>query len=193
MLNLTKFLSGTLLTGVLATSIVGASFLTPRPAAAQMVIGGGGTCTPHPISYEQFIPGHYDPDGIWVPSQYVTRSRMSTECNSYNPPLPPAPPVMANLNGSWYTNLNGGSTSIVQTGPTTYRLINEQGSVSNAYLAGNQLIAPQWQVTGYLQNNDNRIAWSNGTSWTRYSNSPSFNPAISVPFGNSGSGITIRL
>lgn len=193
MLNLSKLLSGTLLTGVLATSIAGASFINARPASAQMVIGGGGTCTPHPVSYQQYIPGYYDPSGAWVPSQYVSRSRMSTECNSYNPPMLPAPPSTVSLGGSWYTNLDGGTTSIVQTGPTIYRLTNEGGGVSRAYLAGNQLIAPQWQVTGVLQNNGNRIAWSNGTYWMRYANPVNNNPSISFPFGNSGSGISIHL
>lgn len=192
MLNLTQRLSGTLLTGILATGLVGATALNARPASAQAVIGGGGTCTPHPVSYEQYVPGHYNQNGVWIPSRYVTRSRMSTECNSYNPPTPP---VNVNLAGMWYTDANhsGATTYINPNGPNQYRLINEQGRRSTAYVEGNRVFAPQWNVTGVIRNNGNQIAWSNGTHWFRYSSQTGFNPNINIPFGNSGAGINIRL
>lgn len=177
MFNLTKPLSGTLVSSVLTTGLTGVIPLNTPPASAQVVIGGGGTCTPHLVTYEQYVPGHYDQQGVWIPSKYVPRFRMSTECNPFNPP------VNVNLSGSWCTDANfvGAATSIRQTGFDTYQLTNEQGSSSNAYLSGNQIVAPQWGVTGNLQNNQNRIAWSNGTNWSRSSGQTGFNPGINLP------------
>lgn len=190
-MNFSKLLSTTLITGLLATGIAGLSALNARPAAAQMVIGGGGTCTPHPVNYQRYIPGHYE-NGLWIPSQYITQSRMSTECTSYNPPLPPA---NVNLGGRWYTDANnsGATTFISQNGLNTYSLTNEDGSRVAGYVQGNQIVAPQWNVTGVLLNNGNQIAWSNGTHWFRYASQTGFNPSINIPFGNRGSGINIRL
>ncbi|UBF25363.1 hypothetical protein K9N68_27765 [Kovacikia minuta CCNUW1] len=159
---LKKGLASTL---VIATAILGSTIANPKPAEAQVLIGGGGTCAPHQAFYQQYVSGYYNSFGTWVPSHYETRSRMSTECNQPNTPFP------SGLAGAWYTDANnsGATTHIVQTDPfNNYRFINEQGSTSWGYVLGNQVFAPEWGVTGTLQNNGNRIAWSNGTDWTRY-------------------------
>lgn len=157
--NAQKMIAGTLL---IATSTL-ASVTASKPADAQL-IGGGGTCTPHQVFYQQYIPGYYNSNGDWIDSHYETRSRMSTECNQATP--------QANLiqPGDWYTdaNFSGATTQVVRTGANTYRFINEQGRVANGYVFGTTVTAPNWQVTGTIENHGDRIAWSNGTTWTRY-------------------------
>jgi hypothetical protein len=187
-MNFTQTFSIPLLTG-LASGIAVVSTLTAPAAIAQMSIGGGGTCTPHPISYEQYIPGHSE-NGIWIPGQYVTLSRMSTECNNNTP----QPPITTNLGGRWYTDANnsGATTFISQNGFNRYTLTNEIGSRVTGYVEGNQIQAPQWNVTGILLNNGNQISWSNGTHWFRYSDQSENNPSINIPLGNSGAGINIK-
>jgi hypothetical protein len=157
--SLKSILAGTLI----ATGLLGGVSLNAKPAEAQVLIGGGGTCAPHQAFYQQYVPGYYNANGVWIRSHYETRSRMSTECN--------AAPQARNLTGDWYTDANysGATTYIYQNGPFGYRFVNEQGSVSYGYKVGDRVFAPQWNVTGVLQNNGDRIAWSNGTHWTRYS------------------------
>jgi hypothetical protein len=156
-----KIIAGTLL---IATGTLASITENVKPADAQL-IGGGGTCTPHPVTYQQYIPGHYNRNGVWINSHYETRSRMSTECNSVTPQSKTIQP------GQWYTDANysGATTYVVQTGPNTYRFINEQGRVADGNVSGDRVNAPNWQVTGVIQNHGSRIAWSNGTTWTRYS------------------------
>jgi len=175
-----KIIAGTLL---IATSTLMGVATTSKPAEA-MMIGGGGTCTPHEVTYQQYISGHYNEFNNWIPSHYETRTRMSTECNSGNNPIPP---TWVNLGGSWYTNANNSNapTQITQNGPTSYILTNEQGSSSSAYRVGNQIFAPQWQVSGYLENGNRAIAWSNGTQWSRYPTNNGINFNVTLPLGHS--------
>jgi hypothetical protein len=156
-----KMIAGTLL---IATGTLASIATNVKPADAQL-IGGGGTCTPHQVFYQQYVPGYYNKNGIWISSHYETRSRMSTECNNNVPQSGTIRP------GQWYTDANysGATTYIVQTGLNTYRFINEQGRVANGYVSGNKVTAPNWHVTGVIENHGDRIAWSNGTNWTRYS------------------------
>lgn len=158
-----KLVAGTLLiaSGVFISGLFNAQ------SAKAMEIGGGGTCTPHEVTYEQYIPGHYNGFNNWIPSHYETRSRLSTECNNPNPPIQPS---IVNLSGNWHTNrdYSNAPTYIAQEGASAYLLTNEQGSTSNAYVLGNRIFAPQWQVNGYLENNNQVIRWSNGTTWSRY-------------------------
>jgi hypothetical protein len=155
-----KMIAGTLL---IATSTLASMTTSVKPADAQ-IIGGGGTCAPHQVFYQQYVPGYYNRNGVWISSHYETRSRMSTECNNSTPQ------ARTILPGQWYTDANssGATTYVVQTGSNAYRFINEQGRVANGYVSGNRVAAPNWQVTGIIENRGNRIVWSNGTNWTRY-------------------------
>jgi hypothetical protein len=165
-----KLVAGTLLT---ATGVLTSVTLSTLSAKAQ--IGGGGTCTPHPVTYQQYIPGRYDSSGNWIPSHYETRTRMSTECNMPDDqPLPPDNPVISNITGAWRTNNQNSNalTFISQNGSDSYLLKNEFGSTSSAYMVGDRIYAPDWQVSGQLLNNGQLIVWSNGTAWSRNSTNP---------------------
>lgn len=168
-----KILAGSLL---IASGALLSVTTQPQAADAQM-IGGGGTCTPHEVFYQQYVPAHYTADGAWIRSHYETRSRMSTECN---------PAVLQYFTirpGDWYTNANfsGATTHVFQINANTFRFMNEQGSVAIGYLSGDFVNVPGWNVTGRVHNNGQQIIWSNGTAWTRYQNEPFFSNSFSKP------------
>ena len=168
-----KIIAGSLL--IATSAILGVTSQTK--AADASWIGGGGTCTPHEVFYQQYIPGYYNDSGEWVPSHYETRSRMSTECNS------PTPQAVSIRPGDWYTNNDnsGATTHIFEVDRTTYRFMNEVGSVETGYVTGNTVNVPGWNVTGTINNEGQQILWSNGTAWTRYGNQPSYTPTSNKP------------
>jgi hypothetical protein len=168
-----KVLAGSLL---IVTGVLG-GVTTQAKAADAAMIGGGGTCTPHEVFYQQYVPGYYNSDGVWIRSHYETRSRMSTECN------PSTLQYFAIRSGDWYTNANysGDTTHVFQLDANTYRFINELGSEATGYLYGNEINVPAWNVTGWVHNDGQQIAWSNGTTWTRYGEQTFYAPPTRKP------------
>jgi hypothetical protein len=188
MFKANQHISKAILSGLLVTGVAGAAVFSAKPASAQMVIGGGGTCTPHPVSYEQYVPGQYNAYGNWIPSHYVTRSRMSTECNSYHPPV-----LTANLAGMWYTS-DGATTYISgRVNNDDFWFTREGGSSAFGYARGNTITVPTWNLTGVVTNNSSRIIWSNGGRWSRYPNPIPNNPNFNIPIGNTGASINLNL
>ncbi len=190
MFKVNQLISKAVFSGLLVTGIAGATVLGAKPASAQMIIGGGGTCTPHPVSYQLYIPGQYDAYGNWIPSHYVTRSRMSTECNAYNPPVFP---TVVNLAGTWYNNDAATTYISGRLSNVDFQFTRGDGSSALGYVNGNTVTVPIWNLTGAIANNGNRINWSNGGKWTRYANPISNPPNINIPIGHTGASIHFNL
>src|SRR5215208_4555646 len=72
-----------------------------------------------------------------------------------------------NLNGTWYHN--GSPTSISARGRDQYIFCNEERNCALGYFSSNkQISVPKWQVSGFLNNRNATIQWSNGTTWDRH-------------------------
>ncbi len=71
------------------------------------------------------------------------------------------------IEGRWY--YNGQPCHIRVNGWDQVKLRNNEGRKATGTFQGPWTISvPEWNVNGSIQNGGNKIAWSNGTVWTRY-------------------------
>lgn len=160
---MSRVVKGPFFSGVVLLGLISSPLAKANPAAAQP-IGGGNTCTPHPVTQQVYIPSHFE-GPFFISGRFVTKKFMSTRCNTSPPPYNPGNLVQA-LSGDWY--YNGLPTSITPQQGNSLLFTNEEGSSATGYIEGPRFVfSPEWGVSGHIVDGGTQINWSNGTVWTR--------------------------
>jgi len=71
------------------------------------------------------------------------------------------------ISGTWYHNDK--PTHVNVTGHDRVVFINEDGDKAVGHFVNPWKVnVPKWSVNGTIENGGRKIAWTNGTTWTRY-------------------------
>jgi hypothetical protein len=103
------------------------------------------------------ITGHVSKDGRRIAWTNGTEWRRESS----------TPDRTLNISGRWLRDAQPTSINVAADG-RNFTIVQEWGLRANGRITGNgELIVPAWKVTGRVEQNGQRIKWSNGTEWTR--------------------------